>query len=55
VFTLRSSMSVSPRLLKLPKPHGHPIHADGAEQGGARDVVVADVIDFEAAGVEVAQ
>jgi hypothetical protein len=32
-----------------------PIHADRAEQDSARAVVIADVVDFEAAGVDVAQ
>src|SRR5262245_30283601 len=52
---LRNIMSVSPRLEKLPKPmscHSRPI---APQEGGGGDVVVADVVNLEAAGIAVAQ
>jgi hypothetical protein len=32
-----------------------PIQADGAHEGGARDLIVAEIVDLDAAGVDVAQ
>ena len=40
-------MSLVPRLLKLPNAAELPIQADRAHEGGAGDLVVADVVDLE--------
>jgi hypothetical protein len=32
-----------------------PIQADGAHEGGARGLIVAEIVDLDAAGVDVAQ
>ena len=47
-------MSVSPRLEKA-ETHELPFEADRAQEGGVGDVVVADVVDLEAARAGVAQ
>jgi hypothetical protein len=35
---------------EIAETHDLPIHADGAEEGGTGDEIVADVVELEAAG-----
>src|SRR5438067_4043652 len=42
-------MSVSPKLLKLPKTHHAPIQAYPAQEGCAGNIVIGDVVDLKTA------
>ena len=48
-------MSLSPRLLKLPTPENCQFKPTVPMKRGAGDLIVADVVDLDSAGIEVAQ